>query len=166
MHNQASVPKNETNKLLWDFEIQTDHLILARQLDFVRIPPPKKNNERLCRKFGFVVPDDYKVKLKESKKKEKYLDLARELKKTLEHKSDGCTNCNWHPRYSHQRTITGTRSLGNKRKSGNHPNYSIIKICQNSEKSLGDLRRLAVTQTPVRNHLITLVWNNLKRVKW
>ena len=25
----------------------------------------------------------------------KYLDLARELKKTMEHESDDCTNCDW-----------------------------------------------------------------------
>ena len=29
MHNPISVLENETHKLLWDFEIQTDHLILA-----------------------------------------------------------------------------------------------------------------------------------------
>ena len=39
---------------------------------------------------------------------------------------------------------TGTKRLGNKRASGDHPNYS-IKIGQNTEKSSGDLRRLAVT---------------------
>ena len=31
------------------------------------------------------------------------------------------------------------------------------KIGQNTEKSPGDLRRLAVAQTPVRDHLLTLV---------
>ena len=30
------------------------------------------------------------------------------------------------------------------------PNYSIIEIGQNTEKSPGDLKRLAVTQTPVK----------------
>ena len=35
----------------------------------------------------------------------------------------------------------------NKRTSGDHPNYSIVEIGQNTEKSPGDLRRLAVTQT-------------------
>ena len=30
-----------------------------------------------------------------------------------------------------------------------HPNYSIGKLGQNTEKSPEDLRRLAVTQTPV-----------------
>ena len=52
-------------------------------------------------------------------------------------------------------TITkGTKAggLGNKRTSGDHSNYSIVEIRQNTEKSPGDLRRLAVTQTPVENH--------------
>ena len=39
-----------------------------------------------------------------------------------------------------------------KRASENHPNYSIIEIGQNTEKSPGDLRRLAVTQPPVKVH--------------
>ena len=47
--------------------------------------------------------------------------------------------------------------LGNKRTSGDHPNNSIIKIGQCTEKSPSNLRRLAVTQTPVNNNLITLV---------
>ena len=36
--------------------------------------------------------------------------------------------------------------------SGDHPNNSIIENGQNTEKSPGDLRRLAVTQTPVKDH--------------
>ena len=40
-------------------------------------------------------PVDLRVKLKESEKKDKYVDLARELKKTMEHEIDGDTNCNW-----------------------------------------------------------------------
>ena len=47
--------------------------------------------------------------------------------------------------------------LGNKRTNGDHLNYSFIKIGQNTEKSPGDLRRLAVPQTPVRNHRLTLM---------
>ena len=30
MHNPESVLENETHKLLWDFERQTNHLILVR----------------------------------------------------------------------------------------------------------------------------------------
>ena len=46
-------------------------------------------------KVDFAVPADHWIKLKEYEKKDKYLDLARELKKTMEHESDDCTNCDW-----------------------------------------------------------------------
>ena len=48
-------------------------------------------------------------------------------------------------------TVTKGLIQGLEDMSGDHPNYSIIKISQNTEKSLGDLR-FNVTQTPVRNH--------------
>ena len=35
MEKQESVLENATHKLLWDFEIKIDHLILARQPDQV-----------------------------------------------------------------------------------------------------------------------------------
>ena len=41
--------------------------------------------------------------------------------------------------------------------SGDHPNDSIIANGQNIKKSPGDLRGLAVTQTPVKNHRLTLM---------
>ena len=53
--------------------------------------------------------------------------------------------------------------LGNKRKSKDHPDSSIIKIGQYTEKSLWDLMKFAVTQIPVRNHQLMLVWKTLKR---
>ena len=37
------------------------------------------------------------------------------------------------------------------------PNYSIDEIDLNTEKSPGDLKRLAVSQTPVKDHRQTLV---------
>ena len=37
MHNPESVLKNETYKILWDFEIQTDHLISTRRPAFVPV---------------------------------------------------------------------------------------------------------------------------------
>ena len=40
---------------------------------------------------------------------------------------------------------------------GINPNYSIIENGQNTEKSPGDLSRLAVTQTPVKDHQLTLM---------
>ena len=40
-----------------------------------------KKRERTCKTVDFAVPADYRIKLKECEKKDKYLDLARELKK-------------------------------------------------------------------------------------
>ena len=77
MHNPESVLENETHKLLWDFEIQTDHQISARRQDLIII----KKKKRTCRIVDFAVPVDPRVKLKECEKRDKYLDLARELKK-------------------------------------------------------------------------------------
>ena len=37
MLNPAAVQKNDTYKLLWDFDIETDHLISARRPDFIII---------------------------------------------------------------------------------------------------------------------------------
>ena len=109
----------------------------------------------------------------QGKTERKRKDLARELK------NYGTWKWQWYQlklvcsvetmealaRYSHQRIGTETVGLGNKRTSGDHPNDSIIKIGQNTEKSPGDLRKLAVTQTPGRNHQLTIVWKTLKRVK-
>ena len=77
----------------------------------------------------------------------------------MEHESDGYTNCNWCVRYSHQRFGRRIGGLGNKKTSGNYLNDS---IGHNTEKSSEGLRRLAVTQTPVRNSQLTLEWKTLK----
>ena len=44
MHNPESVQENETHILLWDFEIQTDHQILARRPDLIIIIKKRKEN--------------------------------------------------------------------------------------------------------------------------
>ena len=82
----------------------------------------------------------------------------------MEHESDDDTSYNWCARYNHQRIGTGTDGLGNKRTSGNHPS-SIVEIGRNTEKRYKDLRKLTVSQNPVRSYLPTLVRKTLKRVK-
>ena len=42
--------------------------------------------------------------------------------------------------------------LGNKRTSGDHPNYYMSESGQNIKRSPGKLRRLAVTQIPAKDH--------------
>ena len=44
MHNPENVLDNETHKPLWDFEMQTDHLISARWLDLVIVNKKKEEN--------------------------------------------------------------------------------------------------------------------------
>ena len=57
----------------------------------------------------------------------------------------------------HQRIIKGTGGLGNKGTTGEHLNYYIIENGQNTEKSPGDLRRLAVSQTPVKDYQLRVM---------
>ena len=47
--------------------------------------------------------------------------------------------------------------LGSWRTGRDYPNDSIAENGQNPETSPGDLRRLAITQTPVKNHQLTLM---------
>ena len=68
MQNPESILENETHKILWDFEKQTDHLISARRPDLVIINKKK----RACRIVDFAVP--------EKEKRDKYLKFAREVK--------------------------------------------------------------------------------------
>ena len=77
MHNVAPVLENDIHKLLWDFDIHTDHLISARRPDLIIINKEK----RICKIVDFAVPADYRIKLKEYEEKDKYLNLVRELKK-------------------------------------------------------------------------------------
>ena len=91
MHNPAPILKNDTHKLLWDFDIHTDHLILARRPELII-----NKKKRTCKIVNFAVPADHRIKLKECENKDKYFDLARELQKTMEHAGDNYTNCNWH----------------------------------------------------------------------
>ena len=51
IHNPAPVLENDTHRLLWDFDIQTDHLISARGPDLIIIKKKKKENlqnSQLC----------------------------------------------------------------------------------------------------------------------
>ena len=78
MHNQAPVLERDTHKLLWDW-----HTHISPNLGQKTRPynNQHKKNKRICKFDDFAVPADHKIKLKECEKKDKYFDLARELKK-------------------------------------------------------------------------------------
>ena len=45
--------------------------------------------------MGVAVPANHRIKLKESEKRNKYQDIARELKQYIKYIGGGDTNCNW-----------------------------------------------------------------------
>ena len=57
MHNPALILGNDTHKLLWNFDIQTDHLISARRPDLIII----NRKKRTCKIVDFAVPADYRI---------------------------------------------------------------------------------------------------------
>ena len=61
-HKPASVVENDKVKILWDFNIQTDHVIQHRRSDI-------------------VVPGDKRVEMKEQEKVDNHSELRREVKK-------------------------------------------------------------------------------------
>ena len=61
---------------MWDFSIQTDHVIEAQRPDLVVV-----DKERSCKIIDFAVPGDSRIEEKEKDKIEKYQDLGRELQK-------------------------------------------------------------------------------------
>ena len=76
-HQPEAIIDNESCKILWDFTVQTDHFITAKKPEMIFID--KKHHA--CQIIDFAIPYDTRVDDKEVEKIEKYLDLARELKK-------------------------------------------------------------------------------------
>ena len=148
----------------WDAQIPLEFWDTNRSPNLGKKTRPSNNKKkRTWQIVDFAILADHWVKLKENENKDKYLDLARELKKLRNMKvmEIPIVISFW---YSYQRTNTGTGGLGNQRMRGDHSNYSIIKTGQNTEKSPGDLRRLAVIQTSVENHQLRLEWKTFKSV--
>ncbi len=63
------------------FDIHTNHLNWARKPELIII---NKKEKRIYKIVDFVVPADHRIKLKECEKKDKYHDLARELKMLID----------------------------------------------------------------------------------
>ena len=79
----------------------------------------------------------------------KALRPCQRTKKSVEHESDCETSCNLRTLND---TQSGLRELENRRMNRDHPSYCMVEIGQNTEKSPGDLRRIAVTQTSMKNY--------------
>ena len=70
LHKPTSLLKFETIKILLDFEIQNES----------QIPGLKTKKKKSCHLVTVAIPAEQRVKIKESEKLSKYLDLDRELK--------------------------------------------------------------------------------------
>ena len=107
--------------------------------------------------MDFAVPVDHRIKLKESQKKDKYLNLARELKKL------------WNMKVTIIPIVIGTFGTVNKGLSkgledlevgGRVKTIQTARILRRVLETWGDF---AVTQTPVKNHQLKLMWKSLKK---
>ena len=123
---------------------------------------PYNKKKKICKTVDFSAPVDLRVKFKESEKKIlKYLDLAKEMKKL------------WNMKVTFIPLVIGAfvtvtrgliQGLEEMKIRGDHPNYYIIEIGQSTEKSPGDLRKLAVTQTSENDHQLSLMWKTPKEI--
>ena len=75
-HRADKVAENDDVKLLWDFHIQTDHVIPSRRPDILIV----KKKEASAIIIDISVPGDTRIKDAEDTKILKYQDLKREIK--------------------------------------------------------------------------------------
>ena len=103
------------------------------------------------------MPADYRIKLKECEKKDKYFDLARELKKLGNMKVTIIPIVIGAFGTVTKGLLKGLGDLEVWQTSGDHPNCNFTVNGQNTDKSPGDLRRHAVTHTPVKDHQLMVM---------
>ena len=65
MHKTDFIQENEMRQFVWDFEIQTDHLIPVRGPDLIKTI---KEKERSCCIVDVDILVDHRVKIKENEK--------------------------------------------------------------------------------------------------
>ena len=94
MLNPAAVLENGTYKLLWNFDIQTSPDLGQKTRRYSN--QQRKENVQNCQLCWTGWPQN----ITESEKKDKYLDLAKQLKKTMEREGDDYTNRDWCIRYN------------------------------------------------------------------
>ena len=100
--------------------------------------------------MDFAAPADHKIKIKENEKRDKYLDFVRELKKLWNIKVMVIPLVIGVLRMIPKGSIRGLEEL----EFGGQANtiQTTLTLARILRKSLGDPRRLAVTQSPVKDH--------------
>ena len=76
-HKPVTFVDNDRVKILWDFNIQTDHVIQQKRSDIVVM----HKTERKCHLIDIAVTGDKRIELKEQEKIDNHNELKREVKK-------------------------------------------------------------------------------------
>ena len=114
---------------------------------------------------GFCRSSGPQSQNKRKRKDKQIIGSYQRAEKTVEYHGDGDTNCRWCTWKSPQRLVKETRGMVNRSKNQDL-DYSIVKIGKNTEKSPGDPRRFSITQTPVKDQKLKLVWKTCIEWKW
>ena len=89
MDKPESVLENETHKIIWYSEIQTDQQIAARWLDLVLISKKKRTGYPV----DLTVTTEQRVKI--NKKKRQIFEPCQRTKKKSKYEDEGYTNFSW-----------------------------------------------------------------------
>ena len=101
-------------------------------------------------------------KQRKQKEKKEVLRPHQRTEKIVEHEGNGDTCCDWRGWNGPLRLGKGAGRDENQEMNRGNQNYCMVKIDQNTEKSHGDLRRLAIIQSPGKGSQLTLVRKTCK----
>ena len=103
------------------------------------------------------MPSQRTTENQRKRKERQVFRRCQRSKKAVEHEGDSDTNYNWRTWNGSQRFDKETGRLENRRTNRDHQVHHIVEIGQNTEKSPGHLRRLTITQIPVKDYQLTLM---------
>ena len=112
--------------------------------------------------MDFAVPVDHREKKERKRKETQVRGPPKRTKKFIDHENDDVTNFYLSAWNEPQKFGKGIQRIVNQKTNQDHPDYNIVEIGQNSEKTPGNLRRLTVTPSSVKNHQQTLLWKTRK----
>ena len=112
--------------------------------------------------IGLCRPGGSQIENQRKRKERQVLRPCKRTKTVMEHGGDGDTDCIWCTWNDPQLLGNEAGRVGNRWTSRDYPIHCIAKNVQDTEKSPGNLRRLVITQTPLKDNQLTLVWRNPK----
>ena len=156
MHKPEFFLENQAHKVIRVFDIEIDHLISTRSPDRMIVNNNNnKRNKKTCRFVDFVVPYDHRLKIKESEKRDKYQDSLGNKKKL------------WNTKVTVIPIVIGAlwtvpkglvRELEEWEIRERTATIQTTVMLKSPRIRRGLLRKLPITQTPMKDHQLALVW--------